>query len=276
MSSNKRQPSVKNREYSEIQITAEQIIREALDNQEPNYKAPKMTIHDEEELEHYRLSKRKEFEKSVSGERQNMRKWTRYAFWEEEQGEFIRARSIFERAIEQDYTSPDIWVKYADFELRNNQVNRARNVLERATYLLPMVLKLWFKYVRLEETNYLKKWMEFKPGEYPWLAYIKFEIRVSEINNARKLFPRYINDIQSEKAFLEWITFERRFGLVDDVRKVFQLMSQHEELCENTFYQSFAEFEIAVGEIERARTILRYGIDHVGILAAHQLFKKIC
>ncbi|BFU19005.1 crooked neck protein putative [Entamoeba histolytica] len=263
-------PIIKNREFAEIQITAEQLIREARDNQTPSYTRPKMTIHDEEELQAYRLTKRKEFEQGVTKERQNPKRWTRYAFWEEEQGEYVRARSIFERALEQDYTIADTWMKYVDFELRNNQVNKARNILERATSLLPMVYKLWFKYVRLEETvenfdhckEVFEKWMTFKPGEYPWLAYIKFEIRIGEIKVAKELFEQANQQLHCEEIYKEWVEFEKRFGTVESTRELFNKMAKDIEVCQNSYYQMFAEFELSQGEIERARQIYLFGIDH--------------
>ena len=278
----RRKASTKNREFADIQITAEQLIRESIQNKVPDYKPPKMTIQDEEELQSFRLSKRSDFEKSVTRDRQNMNKWIKYAQWEESQGEYERTRSIYERALEQDYTKPEVWLKYADFEINIQQVNKARNVLERAVYLLPLVTKIWYKYVKLEQIvgNYqhvrelFEKWMEYKPGEYPWLSYIQFEIKINEIDNARSLFPRYVNEYQSEYSYLEWIKFEKHYGTNESVRKVFEIMGSHDNLCELSFYTEFAQFEESQNEILRARQILQYGIDHVGKLTARELFNE--
>ncbi|ELP91060.1 crooked neck protein, putative [Entamoeba invadens IP1] len=282
MSEQRGEAKAKNKEYAQIQITAEQLIREAQDNKQISYKAPKITIHDEEELMSFRLSKRKEYEALVSSQRKNPRSWIKYASWEEDQGEYTRARSIYERALEQDYTKGELWSKYADFELRISQVNRARNVLERATYLLPMVYNLWYKYVKLEETvgNYghceeiFEKWMTFDPNEYAWMSYIKYLIRLKEVEKARKLFVRATEKCKTETIYVEWIQFEKRFGGDERTRGVFEEMGKHEELCENGFYEEFANFEVSVGELERAREILKYGIDHVGKLSAALLYEK--
>jgi crooked neck len=57
---------VKNKAPAGRQITAEQILREAKEIQlEDDFKAPKTIITDPEELNEYRLKKRKEFEDTL-------------------------------------------------------------------------------------------------------------------------------------------------------------------------------------------------------------------
>lgn len=59
-----RATKVKNKQPSNQQITAEQILREAKEIrlEDDNIKAPRTIIIDPEELNEYRLKKRKEFE----------------------------------------------------------------------------------------------------------------------------------------------------------------------------------------------------------------------
>ena len=57
------------------QITAEQILREAKDLQEQDFKPPKQKITDQAELDTYRLRKRKEFEDLVRRVRWNQSVW---------------------------------------------------------------------------------------------------------------------------------------------------------------------------------------------------------
>ncbi len=59
------------------QITAEQILREAKELQEQDFKAPKQKISDEAELAEYRLRKRKEFEDLVRRVRWNSSVWVK-------------------------------------------------------------------------------------------------------------------------------------------------------------------------------------------------------
>lgn len=60
-----------------MQITAEQILREARELQEQDFKAPKQKITDETELAEYRLRKRKEFEDLVRRVRWNSSVWVK-------------------------------------------------------------------------------------------------------------------------------------------------------------------------------------------------------
>ncbi|KAJ2995928.1 hypothetical protein HDV02_000279, partial [Globomyces sp. JEL0801] len=53
---------VKDKNPNAIQITAEQILREAKDRQEKPKPPPEIRIADQEELDEYRLNKRKGFE----------------------------------------------------------------------------------------------------------------------------------------------------------------------------------------------------------------------
>lgn len=56
---------VKNKQPAPVQITAEQILREAKERQETEAKPPKSKITDADELADYRLRKRKEFEDGI-------------------------------------------------------------------------------------------------------------------------------------------------------------------------------------------------------------------
>ena len=78
-----------------MQITAEQILREARERQEDeNYTAPAQKITDPEELAVYRLKERKHFEDRLRMSRNAMGTWLKYAAFEEAQRDFERARSV--------------------------------------------------------------------------------------------------------------------------------------------------------------------------------------
>lgn len=141
-----RVPQAKNRAPAPIQITAEQLLREARDRGlEDVAKPPKQFITDAEELRSYQLAKRKEFEDSLRIQRKQMTKWVQYGLWEGEQKEFERARSVFERAIDVDYRSEHVWSKYAEMEMKNKFVNHARNVWDRCVTLHPRSDNFWLK-----------------------------------------------------------------------------------------------------------------------------------
>jgi crooked neck len=94
---------VKNKTPAQVQITAEQILREARERQEAEIRPPKQKITDPTELADYRLRKRKEYEDLIRRIRWNISVWVKYAQWEESQKDFARARSVWERALEVDY-----------------------------------------------------------------------------------------------------------------------------------------------------------------------------
>lgn len=59
------------------QITSEQIVREAKELQEKDFKAPTQIITNETELGEYRLRKRKEYEDTLRMKRWNLNWWMR-------------------------------------------------------------------------------------------------------------------------------------------------------------------------------------------------------
>ena len=135
-----------------MQITAEQILREARERQEDeNYTAPAQKITDPEELAVYRLKERKHFEDRLRMSKNAMGTWLKYAAFEEAQRDFERCRSVYERAVDIDHRNTTLWLKYAEMEMRNRHINHARNVWDRAVTLMPRVDQFWFKYIYMEE-----------------------------------------------------------------------------------------------------------------------------
>eukprot|EP00240_Pyramimonas_obovata_P006766 CAMPEP_0118936832 /NCGR_PEP_ID=MMETSP1169-20130426/20583_1 /TAXON_ID=36882 /ORGANISM="Pyramimonas obovata, Strain CCMP722" /LENGTH=172 /DNA_ID=CAMNT_0006880235 /DNA_START=94 /DNA_END=608 /DNA_ORIENTATION=- len=146
-----RPTKVKNKTPAPVQITAEQIVREAKERQDDEM-APRLgRITDAEELAEYRLKKRKEFEDTIRRVRWNQGAWVKYAKWEESQGDLGRAASVWERTLDVDYHNVSVWLKYVDMEMRHRRINHARNLWDRAVSLLPRVDQLWYKYIHMEE-----------------------------------------------------------------------------------------------------------------------------
>jgi len=81
---------VKNKTAAPIQITAEQILREANETKDIPLVIPKQKITDKEELLEYQLGKRKQFEDIIRRNRTNPTNWMKYAAWEESQFELER------------------------------------------------------------------------------------------------------------------------------------------------------------------------------------------
>ncbi|KAM7266013.1 hypothetical protein ACFE04_003696 [Oxalis oulophora] len=267
---------VKNKTASAVQITAEQILREARERQEGStIRSPRQRITDRSEVEDYQLGKRKEFEDLIRRRNNNNNNvWVKYAEWEEKQNDLQRARSIWERAVEDQSRNHSLWLKYAEFEMKNKSLNRARNVWDRAVTLLPRVDQLWYKYVHMEEMlgnvaaarQLFQRWMDYMPDQQAWLSYIKFELRYSEIHLARALFDRFISFHPCVGAFTKYAKFEFNNGEVARARNVYetavQMLPDDDEELEHLFV-AFAQFEERCKELERARCIYKFALDRI-------------
>ena len=264
-------PRVKNKQASEIQVSAEQLLREAVDRQEPGLQAPTQRFADLEELHEFQGRKRKEFEDYVRRNRINMNNWMRYAAWELEQKEFRRARSIFERALDVDSTSVVLWIRYIEAEMKTRNINHARNLLDRAVTILPRIDKLWYKYVYMEETlgnipgtrQVFERWMSWEPDEAAWSAYIKLEKRYNEYDRARAIFERFTIVHPEARNWIKWARFEEENGTSNLVREVFGIAIEtlgnnfaDEKLC-----LAYARYETKLKEYERARAIYKFALD---------------
>ena len=286
--SNKQQPAksrVKNKQAAPMQITAEQLMREAQERQEPEYKPPKQKIVNVEELEHYRVTKRKQFEDSIRRNQNVVSNWVKYAKFEEEQQDFKRARSIYERALAVDYREPRVYLNYAEMEMRHKKVNRARNIWERAIETLPRVDAFWLRYIFLEEIlgNFVntrqifERWMEWEPAERAWNAYINFEVRHKEVEQARSVYSRFVQCHPRARTWIRWAKFEYKNGEIENTREVYTkalefLSENHQEL--EQILICFAEFETMVQEYERSRAIYKYALDNIPKSKAQEIYNK--
>ncbi|KAJ5587731.1 Pre-mRNA-splicing factor clf1 [Penicillium hispanicum] len=266
-------PRVKNKAAAPIQISAEQLLREAVDRQEPGLQAPTQRFADLEELHEYQGRKRKEFEDYVRRNRINMNNWMRYAAWELEQKEFRRARSIFERALDVDSTSVVLWIRYIEAEMKTRNINHARNLLDRAVTILPRIDKLWYKYVYMEETlgnipgtrQVFERWMSWEPEEGAWSAYIKLEKRYNEFERARAIFQRFTIVHPEPRNWIKWARFEEEYGTSDLVREVYGVAIETlgEDFMDEKLFTAYAKFEAKLKEYERARAIYKYALDRL-------------
>jgi len=171
-----KQAKVKNKAPADLQITAEQLLREAKERElEIVPPPPKQKIQDEDELADYQMRKRKTFEDQIRKNRSVMTNWFKYAAWEETQKQLERSRSVFERALDVDHRNLGLWLKYTEMEMRNKQVNHARNLWDRAVTILPRANQFWYKYTYMEEMlgnipgcrAVYERWMEWEPEEQP-------------------------------------------------------------------------------------------------------------
>ncbi|KAK7020492.1 Pre-mRNA splicing factor [Favolaschia claudopus] len=289
-----RAPRIKNRAPAAVQITAEQLLREAQERQETAFRAPKQRVEDFEELHEYRGRKRKEFEERIRRTRGSIKEWLQYANWEASQNEFARSRSVYERALDVDPRSVQLWLSYTEMELKSRNVQHARNLFDRAVTLLPRVDQLWYKYVYLEELlqnvpgarQVFERWMHWEPDDKAWQAYIKMEERYSELDRASAIYERWIAVRPEPRVWVKWGKFEEERGKLDKAREVFQtaleFYGDDDEQVEKAqaVFGAFAKMETRLKEYERARVIYKFALGRiprsksVGLYASYTKFEK--
>ncbi|KJZ79121.1 Pre-mRNA-splicing factor clf1 [Hirsutella minnesotensis 3608] len=273
MSSTRGPPRVKNKAAAPVQISAEQLLREAVDRQEVSLQAPTQRFSDLEELHEYQGRKRKEYEDYVRRNRVSLHNWTQYAQWELEQKEYARARSVFERALDVHPHSVQLWIRYIESEMKSRNINHARNLLDRAVTILPRVDKLWYKYVYMEEMlgnipgtrQVFDRWMQWQPDEAAWSAYIKLEKRYGEYDRARDIFRTFTMIHPEPRNWIKWAKFEEEFGTSDLVREVFggAVEALGDDFVDERLFIAYARFEAKLKEYERARAIYKYALDRL-------------
>ncbi|OHF01122.1 pre-mRNA-splicing factor CLF1 [Colletotrichum orchidophilum] len=266
-------PKVKNKAAAPVQISAEQLLREAVDRQEVALQAPTQRFADLEELHEFQGRKRREFEDYVRRNRVNLNNWMRYADWELEQKEFARARSIFERALDVHPNEIKLWIRYIESEMKCRNINHARNLLDRAVTRLPRVDKLWYKYVYMEEMlgnvpgtrQVFDRWMQWQPDESAWSAYIKLEKRYNEFDRARDIFRAFTLVHPEPRNWIKWAKFEEEFGTSDMVRDVFGTAIEElgDDFVDEKLFIAYARYEAKLKEYERARAIFKYALDRL-------------
>uniref|UniRef100_F7AR32 Crooked neck-like protein 1 n=1 Tax=Monodelphis domestica TaxID=13616 RepID=F7AR32_MONDO len=275
---------VKNKAPAEVQITAEQLLREAKERElELLPPPPHQKITDEEELNDYKLRKRKTFEDNIRKNRNVMSNWIKYAQWEERVKEVQRARSIYERALDVDYRNITLWLKYAEMEMTNRQVNHARNIWDRAITTLPRVNQFWYKYTYMEEMlgnvagsrQIFERWMEWQPEEQAWHSYINFELRYQEVDRARCIHERFVHVHPHVKNWIKYARFEEKHGYLACARRVYERAVEFfgDEHMDQHLYVAFAKFEEKQKEFERVRVIYKHALDRLSQQQAQELLK---
>ncbi|KAF9366419.1 NineTeen Complex (NTC) component [Mortierella sp. NVP85] len=277
-------PKIKNKNAAPVQISAEQILREAKERQEVAIKVPRQTIHDHDELMEYRGRKRKEFEDRIQRSRLHIGEWLKYAAWEESQDELARARSVFERALQVDSRNTTLYLKYVEMEMKHKNIALARNLFDRIVSILPRRDQFWLKYTYMEEMleevararQIFERWMQWEPEEEAWMAYVKFEKRYKEFDRARAVYERFVHIHPDPKNWIKWGEFEEREGSTEKARDIFTraIEVMGEELMEQRLFIAFAKFETRQKEIDRARVIYKYALDRIPRSKSQALYNQ--
>jgi len=276
---------VKNKMPAPVQITAEQLLREAKERElELVAPPPKQKISDPDELKAYKLRKRKGFEDNIRKNRSVMVNWIKYAQWEDSQNEIQRARSVWERTLDVDHRNITVWLKYAEMEMKNKQINHARNLWDRAVTILPRANQFWYKYTYMEEMlnniaggrQVFERWMEWEPEEQAWHSYINFELRYKELDRARTIYERFVMVHPEVKNWIKYAKFEQKHNYVNSARRVYERAVEFfgEDNISEQILIEFAKFEESQKEHERARVIYKYALDHLPKDACQEVYKS--
>jgi len=275
---------VKNKMAAPVQITAEQLLREAKERElELVPPPPKQKISDPDELADYRMRKRKMFEDNIRKNRGVMTNWIKYAQWEESQKEIQRARSIWERTLDVDHRNITVWLKYAEMEMRSRQINHARNIWDRAVTVLPRANQFWYKYTYMEEMlgniaggrQVFERWMEWEPEEQAWHSYINFELRYKELDRARTIYEKFVLVHPEVKNWIKYAKFEEKNSYINSSRSIYERAVDFygEDNISEQILIAFAKFEESQREHERARVIYKFALDHLPKSQCEDIYK---
>ena len=275
---------VKNKAPADLQITAEQLLREAKERELEIVPAPpKQKIQDADELADYQMRKRKAFEDALRKNKSVMSNWIKYSTWEESQGQLDRCRSVYERALDVDHRNIGLWLKYTESEMRNKQVNHARNLWDRAVTILPRASQFWYKYTYMEEMlnnipgarAVFERWMEWEPDEQPWLTYIKFELRYKELDRARLIYEKFVYVHPQPSNWVRFARFEEGHGFINSARTIYERAIEFfgEENMDQKLFIAFSKFEENQKEHDRARVIYKYALDNMDKEQCADLYK---
>lgn len=251
-----------------MQITAEQLLREATERLGGEGDQRKKPFVDRENSYEYKLRQRQIYEDGIRKNRDRIGNWIQYAKFEEKLGEWDRARSVYERSLDVDSRNQVLWLKYAEMEVRLGNPNLARNVWDRAVTILPRVDQFWYKYAYMEERlgnteaarQVFERWMKWEPEEAIWLTFVKFEKRQKEWSRARNIFERLLRVHPSSTGWIRYAKFEE-----DEVKDVAAARSVWERsldeldpaLREPVLFIEFGKFEVRQEEIDRARAVYK-------------------
>ncbi|KAK5879646.1 hypothetical protein CesoFtcFv8_022743 [Champsocephalus esox] len=257
---------VKNKAPAEVQITAEQLLREAKERElELLPPPPKQKITDEEELNDYKLRKRKGFEDNIRKNRTVISNWIKYAQWEESLKEVQRARSIYERALDVDHRNITLWLKYAEMEMKSRQVNHARNIWDRAITILPprqpVLVQVHVHGGDAGERGGLQAGVRALDGVGARRAGLALlhQLRAALQGSEKLLDSSALVLVHPEvKNWIKYARFEEKHGYIAHSRKVYERSVDFfgEDYVNEHLFVAFAKFEEAQKEFERVRDVI--------------------
>lgn len=231
---------VKNKAPAPIQVSAEQLLREASDLLDPHASGAVQRIRKAADIHDNADSRQKNrefFENKLRRDRSNTTMWIRYAAYECGIEETARARSIFERALDVDPYCIPVYLRYTEMEMRGGRIGMARNLWNRAVSLQPRVDVFWLKYAHMEETlgdidkarQVWSRWLDWQPpNDEPWTSAAKFERRYKNWAGVRSVYERMIKARPfSIQPLLLLARFEEQ-----DLKNISRARSVYERICD--------------------------------------------
>lgn len=276
---------VRNKAPAPIQITAEQLLREAHERKDILFKPIKQSF-EGPEAEENKLFRRKHFEDLVKRFPNQITNWLRYAQWEESISELERARSIFERAVSIDPLSISLWLRYSEFEIRSKNINCARNVFIRAIEILPRVDQLWYKFVYIEEflgnvenaREIYWNWMKWKPSDAIWYSFIKFESRRKNWKVVREIYTKLLEVHCTSENWIKFSTFEQQIHQFQRAKEVLEtaLRVLRDDELEPKLFSTFAKLSHRYLQepLEITREIFQQGLKRLSGDKRESLFNS--
>eukprot|EP00163_Fabomonas_tropica_P026248 TRINITY_DN4741_c1_g1_i18.p1 TRINITY_DN4741_c1_g1~~TRINITY_DN4741_c1_g1_i18.p1 ORF type:complete len:543 (+),score=126.16 TRINITY_DN4741_c1_g1_i18:187-1815(+) len=208
------------------------------------------------------LRKRRfQYEAELKANSVNYDTWFDYVRLEENNGTIESTREVYKRAIAQVPPMTEkrlwrryiyLWVNYALFEeLQAQDLQQAREVYQACIKLIPHKS---FSFSKI------------------WILYAHFEVRQMDLDSARKILGRAIGMAPKDKVFRAYIQLELELGNIDRCRILHQKrLEWAPSNCEA--WLEFAELEVSVREIERARAIFELAVGQPVLDMPEKLWK---
>lgn len=127
-----------------------------------------------------------------------------------------------------------------------------------------------------------ERWMEWHPPEQAWYSFIKFEMRLTEVERARAIYERFVLCHGEVKHWTKYAKFELFQGVpvldrVMNARAIYEraieYFGQVEEFPPG-LWLDFARFEETMKEYDRARTVYKVALDKIPKSKAEALFNS--
>jgi len=186
--------------------------------------------------------------------------WLMYAHFEIRQGNLPQARKILGTALGK-APKNKIYRQYIDLELQLGELDRVRKLYQKWLQYNPTNAQIWVKYALLEDSleessraRYVFSLAIQQPmldmPEVCWKAYIDFEVKHQELDNAQRLYEALVDKTRHYKVYIAFAMFKSNVCEdADAAREVFrqgyqELSSQDDSAEEvSTLLQNWLKFE---------------------------------